>query len=217
MCDGHKATERETMKTLALASLKGGTGKSTIAAHLAVQAVTAGERVVVLDLDAQASLAEWYNVREAEAPAYARATLDGIAQTAATLAASGQYSLAIIDTPATDKRALRAALAVCDAVLMPVRPSPNDLRAAPDTVAEIEASGKPFAFVLSQRVARTKISEQAVIALANLQRVSPAVIGSRTSYASAMIDGRTAQEIDPTGPAAEEIAGLWKFARGMLK
>ena len=205
------------MKTLALASLKGGTGKSTLAAHLAVQAAATGETVVVLDLDAQASLAEWFNVREAETPAYARATLTGIAQTAATLAASGQFTLAIIDTPATDKRALRAALSVSDAVLMPVRPSPNDLRAAPDTVDEIEASGKPFAFVLSQRVARTKISEQAVIALANLQKVCPAVIGSRTAYASAMIDGRTAQEIEPTGHAAAEIAALWKFAKGMLK
>lgn len=209
--------QRDSMKTLALASLKGGTGKSTLAAHLAVQAVAAGESVVVLDLDAQASLAEWYNVREAQTPAYARATLDGIEDIAATLARSGEYTLAIIDTPATDKRALRAALTVSDAVLMPVRPSPNDLRAAPDTVAEIEGSGKPFAFVLSQRIARTKISEQAVIALANLQRVSPAVIGARTVYASSMIDGRTAQEIDPTGPAAEEIAALWQFTKGMWK
>lgn len=205
------------MKTLALASLKGGTGKSTLAAHLAVQASATGESVVVLDLDAQASLAEWFNAREAGTPAYARATLDGIAQTAAALDASGQYTLAIIDTPATDKRALRAALGISNAVLLPVRPSPNDLRAVGDTVTEIEASGKPFAFVLSQRVARTKISEQAVIALGNIGKVCPAVIGARTAYAAAMIDGRTAQEIEASGPAAGEIADLWKYAKGMLQ
>jgi len=204
------------VQILALASLKGGTGKSTLAAHLAVAAGATGERVVIIDLDAQASLAEWFNVRDAEAPAYARVTLDTIRDSTAALAASGAYSLAIIDTPATDKRALRAALSACHAVLMPVRPSPIDLRAAGDTGAEIEASGKPFAFVLSQRVARTKISEQATIALGNLGRVSPAVIGARTIYAAAMIDGRTAQEIEPNGPAAQEIADLWKFTKEIL-
>lgn len=204
------------MKTLSFASLKGGTGKTTLAAHIAVEAAAKGERVALIDLDAQANLAEWFNEREAETPAYARATLNNIAATTDALAQGG-YTLAVIDTPASDISALRAALAVSDAVLMPVRPSPNDLRAAPATFLEIERSRKPFALVLSQRVARTRISEQAVIALGNIGKVCPSVIGARTAYASAMIDGRTAQEIEPFGPAAEEIAALWKFAKGMLK
>lgn len=212
------------MKTIVFASLKGGTGKTTLAAHLAVEATAKGETVVIVDLDAQDSLAEWFNAREAPTPAFKslnalapdgspapslRSELDALANAGATLA--------VVDTPATDKRTLRAALSVADAALMPVRPSPNDLRAAPDTIAEIESTGVPFAFVLSQRITRTKISEQALIALGNLGKTSPAVITARTGYAAAMIDGRTAQEIEPSGPAATEITDLWTFAKGMLQ
>lgn len=204
------------MRVLSFASLKGGTGKTTLAAHTAVQAVTAGERVAVIDLDAQANLAEWFNDRAAETPDYARCDLDQLPQAVQTLA-QGSYTLAIIDTPASDVAALRAALAVSNAVMMPVQPSPNDLRAAPATLKEIERAGVPFAIVLSRRVARTRISEDAIIALGNIGSVCPTVIGSRTVYAAAMIDGRTAQEVEPNGPAAEEIAGLWNYAKGMLK
>ena len=204
------------MKTLALASLKGGTGKTTLAAHLAVQATLAGETVALIDLDAQASLAEWFNAREADTPAYARAELDALPDTLQALA-DGGYTLALIDTPATDKRALRAALSVCTSVLMPVRPSPNDLRAAAETVEEINAAAKPFKFVLSQRITGTRIGDQAYIALLNLGNVAGTVIGMRTGYAAGMTDGRTAQEIDPSGPAAEEIAALWREAVELMK
>ena len=111
------------MRVLTFASLKGGTGKTTLAAHLAVQAQAERETVVLIDLDAQASLAEWFNERKAETPAYARVSLDKIESTLKTLAEAG-YTLAVIDTPATDKRALRAALAMSDCALIPVRPSP---------------------------------------------------------------------------------------------
>lgn len=204
------------MKALALASLKGGTGKTTLAAHLSVQASMAGETVALIDLDAQASLAEWFNAREADTPAYARAGLDDLPDTLNTLAENG-FTLAIIDTPATDKRALRAALSVCTAVFMPVRPSPNDLRTAVETVEEINANGTPFKFVISQRITGTRIADQAYVALLNLGNVSPSVIGMRTGYAAAMTDGRTAQEIEPIGPAAEEIAALWREAREFME
>lgn len=204
------------MNTLALASLKGGTGKTTLAAHLAVQATFAGETVALIDLDAQASLADWFNEREAATPVYARAEIDALPDTAAALDAGG-YTLAIIDTPATDKRSLRAAIDVCTAVFMPVRPSPNDLRAAAATVEEITAAGKPFKFVVSQRVTGTKIGDQAYLALLNLGNVAQTVIGMRTGYAAAMTDGRTAQEIEPIGPAAEEIAALWREARELME
>lgn len=204
------------MKTLALASLKGGTGKTTLAAHLAVQASLTGEAVALIDLDAQASLAEWFNAREAETPVYARAEIDALPDTLAALA-DGGYTLAIIDTPATDKRSLRAALSVCTAVLMPVRPSPNDLRAAAETVEEITAAGKPFRFVISQRITGTRIADQAYLALLNLGNVSKAVIGMRTGFAASMTDGRTAQEIEPLGTAAEEIAALWRDVKGIIE
>ena len=200
------------MRTFTLASLKGGTGKTTLAAALAVEAERQGERVAIIDTDAQGSLAEWFNARAAETPSYARVTLADLPSATQRLREAG-FTVAIIDTPANDRSALRAALGVSDAALIPVRPSPNDLRAAGDTLAEVKAAALPFAFVLSQRVARTAIAEQALIALGNLAMVAPAIIGSRTAYAAAMVDGRTAPEIEPRAPSAAEIADLWAFAR----
>ena len=200
------------MFTLTLASLKGGTGKTTLAAHLAVEASAHGERVVVIDTDEQGSLAEWFNVREADEPVYAAATLDTLDSVRQTLK-DGGYTFAIIDTPGTDKTALRAALRASDAALVPVRPSPNDIRAIGHTLAEIEAAALPFALVLSQRIARTKIAEQALLALSGSGPLASTIIGTRTIYAAAMIDGRAAQEVEPKGEAAKEIAELWRYVK----
>lgn len=86
------------MKTIVLASQKGGVGKTTLAGHLAVAAEKAGAGpVVVIDTDPQGSLAAWWNAREASAPAFSPLTSD-LAGQLAGLAAAG-VALVIIDTP----------------------------------------------------------------------------------------------------------------------
>ncbi|MES2301155.1 MAG: ParA family protein, partial [Pseudomonadota bacterium] len=61
------------MRVLALASQKGGSGKTTLSGHLAVQAQRAGAGpVVLIDIDPQGSLSDWWNEREAEFPAFAQ-------------------------------------------------------------------------------------------------------------------------------------------------
>ena len=58
-----------------MASQKGGSGKTTLSGHLAVQAQRAGAGpVVLIDIDPQGSLADWWNEREAEYPAFAQTT-----------------------------------------------------------------------------------------------------------------------------------------------
>ena len=53
------------MKTVAISSQKGGSGKTTIAVHLAVCAERAKKRIAIIDLDPQGSALEWFNRREA--------------------------------------------------------------------------------------------------------------------------------------------------------
>ena len=68
------------MYVLAVASQKGGSGKTTLAGHLAVQADRVGAGPVALvDTDPQGSLAEWWNARTAETPLFARTGADRLA------------------------------------------------------------------------------------------------------------------------------------------
>lgn len=87
------------MKIIVLASQKGGAGKTTLAAHLAVAAEKAGDGpCVLIDTDPQASLAAWWNVRQDERPSFAPTTLKELPGKLEALASAG-YAYAFIDTP----------------------------------------------------------------------------------------------------------------------
>ena len=57
---------RELMKTISFVSVKGGVGKTTLCANTAVCAVRENHSVAVMDFDAQQSLKDWWESREAE-------------------------------------------------------------------------------------------------------------------------------------------------------
>jgi chromosome partitioning protein len=198
------------MKVLVLASQKGGPGKTTLAAHLAVAAESAGMGpVVLIDTDPQASLADWWNERQAETPAFASMTVADLAGNLEQLAAAG-FKLAVIDTPPAMTSSISSVVAVADMVLVPVRPSPHDLRAVGQTVELVEQAGKPFAFVLTQAKGIARLTAQAAAALSEHGVLLGTIIGDRVDYASSMIDGRTVNELAPKGASAGEITALWE-------
>jgi chromosome partitioning protein len=98
-------------------------------------------------------------------------------------------------------------------VLIPVRPSPADLWAVSETVALVKDAGKPFLFVITQAKSQATITAQTVAALSHHGRVAQIFIADRVPYAGAMTGGRTAPELSPKGPAAEEISGLWSVVK----
>ena len=111
------------MRVLALASQKGGSGKTTLSGHLAVQAQRAGAGpVVLIDIDPQGSLADWWNEREAETPAFAQTTVPRLAADLDSLRAQG-FKLAVIDTPPAITLAIQSVVAVSDLVCIPTRPA----------------------------------------------------------------------------------------------
>ena len=205
------------MRIIALTSQKGGSGKTTIAAHLAVQAgrVEQGPAVLI-DTDPQASLGEWWRERKDEAPALATVKFDALEANLAELRRYGT-AIAIIDTPPALSSSIERVIAVSDLVLIPARPSPHDLRAVAATVGMASRVGKPFVFVVNGAAPRANITAEAVAALSEHGRVAPVILYQRTDYAASMIDGRTVMETAPSGRSAQEVADLWKYVYTQIR
>ena len=198
------------MKTIVITSQKGGSGKTTLAAHLAVEAERVGDAPTwLIDTDKQATLSLWHERREQDTPQRAEVPFPRLAGGLASLAERGA-AYCFIDTPPTISDQSAVALNLADLVLIPVRPSPADLWAVSETVALVKDAGKPFLFVITQAKAQASITAQTIAALSEHGRVAQSFIADRVPYAMAMTGGRTAPELAPRSPAAQEVAGLWR-------
>src|SRR5262249_21091688 len=137
------------MRIITVASKKGGSGKTTLAGHLAVEADQSGlGPVAIIDTDPQGSLTSWWNTREAPTPPVAAVDVTQLGEQLAILERQG-IALVIIDTPPEMLSIIQQATAVADFVLIPARPSPHDLRAVSTVVEMVEEANKPFCFVVN--------------------------------------------------------------------
>lgn len=205
------------MRIIAFASQKGGSGKTTLSGHVAVEAERSGAGpVVILDTDPQGSLSEWWNARQSDSPAFAQTSISRLLPDLDDLRARG-FKLVVIDTPPAITLAIQSVIAVSDLVIIPTRPSPHDLRAAGATVELAERAGKPLLFAVNAATPRARITAEAAIALSQHGTVAPVTIHQRTDFASSMIDGRTVMEVNPKGPSAREIAALWTYINDKLE
>jgi chromosome partitioning protein len=204
------------LRILAVASLKGGVGKTTLTAHLAVQAERTGEGpVALIDTDPQGSLSAWWNSRESPTPSFASVDVSELPSHVSALRAHAR--LILIDTPPAFLPTVQAAVSVADLVLIPARPSPHDLRAVSPVVDIVEEAEKPFVFILNAATPRSIIALEAVRALAQHGKVAPVTIHHRIDFAASMVDGRTVGELDPNSRSAEEISSLWLYVNSQLR
>jgi len=204
------------MRVLVLASQKGGSGKTTLSGHLAVEAYRAGiGAVALIDTDPQGSLSQWWNARSAPVPHFAQAGALELGQALAELRASG-IKLAIIDTPPAITASIARVVAHADLVLVPTRPSPHDLRAVGATVDIAEKCGKPLVFVVNGATARARITGEAAVALSQHGTVAPVTLHHRVDFAASMTDGRTVGEAAPKSQSAKEIHDLWLYVQDRL-
>jgi chromosome partitioning protein len=205
------------MKVIAVASQKGGTGKTTLCGHLAVQAERMGAGpVALIDTDPQGSLSDWWNARGAASPAFVQTTLATLSNDLAALREAG-IALVFIDTPPAMTFAIVEVVANADLVLIPVRPSPHDLAAAGATVDIVEKLGKPLVFVVNGASPRARITSEAAIALSQHGTVATGFVHHRTDFASSMIDGRTVMELPRAPRSSAEITALWQYVAKRLE
>jgi chromosome partitioning protein len=197
------------MQTIVINSQKGGSGKTSLCAHLAVEAQRAGDGpIYVIDTDPQGTLSTWHESRAAETPHRVEIPLPDLAAGVATLRQRGA-AVCFIDTAPNRDEGIAAQFQLADLVLVPVRPSPSDLWAVSATVASLKRAGAPFLFVVNQATLNANITAQAIATLSHHGPVAETIIGTRVHYAAAMTDGHTAPELASKGPAAQEIAALW--------
>lgn len=202
-----------TMKTIVVNSQKGGSGKTTLCAHLSVEAERVGDGpVYLIDTDPQGTLSTWHEHRVAETPRRVEVSLGSLASGLQQLRDLGA-TYCLIDTAPSRTDANAALFRLADLVLVPIRPSPSDLWAASATVALLKDAGIPFLFVLNQAKANALITAQAAAALSHHGPVAQTFIADRVPYAAAMTDGRTSIELSPKGPAAQETAALWAYIK----
>jgi chromosome partitioning protein len=204
------------MYTIVAASQKGGSGKTTLSGHLAVEAVRAGAgEIALIDTDPQGSLAHWWNARQAPAPHFVKAGVPDLEEALAKLAQAG-VKIAVIDTPPAITQSISRVVAHADLVLVPTRPSPHDLRAVGATVDIAERHGKPLIFVINAATARARITGESAVALSQHGTVAPVTIHHRVDFAASMIDGRTVGEVVPGSQSAKEITELWLYVQERL-
>lgn len=212
---GSKGIGVVIIKVIVLSSSKGGVGKSTLSTHLAVEAERSqAGRVAMADTDPQGSLEDWYKARVAESPVLIN-TQAGLAKAIKGCRDAG-YDYLIIDTPPFATADIAKVIAVADLCVIPVRPSPNDLRAVGRTVDLVKKARRPFLFVLNQVTAAAKITLQASGALSKHGPVAETAVGARVGFAVSMTDGRTASELEPASKSAAEIRDLWREIAGIL-
>ena len=203
------------MKTIAIVSQKGGAGKTTIAVHLATAAVAAGHAVAIIDLDPQATAASWGDRRQAPAPEVVSG--QAALQVLLDAARDAGADLLVIDTaPNADQTALRAPQ-LADLVLVPCRPAAFDLEAIRATLTLTQIAQKPSFVILNAAPPRSGIGREAAEGLEGQGvQVAPIIMSQRAAFAHGVIDGRTAQEFEPGGKAAEEVERLYLWLCGIV-
>jgi chromosome partitioning protein len=189
-----------SMKTLVWNSQKGGSGKTSLCAHVAVEVERVGNGpVYLIDTDPQGTLSTWHESREAETPHRVEVSLPGLPGALATLAQRGA-TFCMIDTAPTRADENAELFRLADLVLVKL----------------LKQIGTPFLFVVNQATLNANITAQAIAALSHHGPVAQTIIVNRVPYAAAMTDGHAAGELMPKGPAAVEIAALWKNIKSCL-
>jgi chromosome partitioning protein len=207
---------KEIMQTIIINSQKGGSGKTMLCAHLSAQAERDGDGpAYLIDTDPQGTLTKWHSLRQAEAPQRVEVPFAAIGKGLDKLRGRGA-SYCFVDTAPSRESDVLSLLGLADLVIVPVQPSPSDIWSAAATFQLLKAERIPFVFVMTRTKTNANITAQSVALLSKYGEVAATLIADRTGYAASMTDGRTAQELTPKGPAALELASLWKNIKAAL-
>jgi chromosome partitioning protein len=200
-----------------LAATKGGVGKTTLTAALAVRAAEDGAKVGLIDADPQFSLGLWLEARKS------KGTMQLIGEEGEDVlvrhdaARRDGCDYLFIDTPPGMIAIIEPCVRLADLVVIPVRPSPLDLLAIDPILDLCKEHDRQSLFVLNQTAARSAYTEQAATILKKDGQIHAGEIGARQSFAIAMVRGMTAPEVEKAdGKSRDEIEDLWRAIKRRL-
>ncbi len=209
------------MVVITVASRKGGSGKSTLTAHLAAYANKASRRCLIIDADPQGSLTLWHSLRKGGESLLRNATrgVDNLIKAAKDAGLEWVF----IDTPPQVAGIVNDAIKAATLVVIPARPSVFDLDAVKETIAYSRERRKPYAIVLNGAPPRRDNVEAPATTAAreSLEPLKAPVwsgqISHRATYSLSIAEGEGAREFDPDSQAANEIARLFTAIEKSVK
>ena len=205
------------MHTIAVISQKGGAGKTTLAVHLAAAFARGGLDTALIDLDPQASAAKWGDRRESELPVVLSAHASRLANEMKRVEELGGEVLILDTAPHSDSAALEAARRA-NLVVVPCRPAILDIEAVASTLSLVGTTDTPVVVVMNGAAAQGNEAAEAEEAIRGMgAEVCPVRLTSRVAFARSLVTGHTAQEHEPDGKAAAEVAALHDFVCARLQ
>ena len=206
---------------IALAQRKGGAGKTTLAAHLAVSLAAMGGAIGLIDTDPQGSLAQWHQRRQERLgdgkSGISFAATTGWRCPGAILREARDRDILLVDTPASADCDVRVTIRATDLMIVPVQPSPVDVWATLPTLQLAQQERVPALLVLNRVPARACLTAAMRARLADYDVGLAAVsIGNRVALAAAFAEGFGITETARNSPAAAELAALTQTILGLL-
>jgi chromosome partitioning protein len=208
------------VRTIAVATPKGGAGKTTLAVHLAIAGYLRGHRVILADADPQRSASDVLRMRVGPGPKRVETAGPKLFALKDSAERAGADFL-IIDTPAGPEQDVGPALTHADLTVLVVRPTFLDIASAVRIIDLTRRLGRSAVIVLNQALCpRASLEPPSVQTSLQALRftglpVSPVVIRSRAAYQTAVASGKSAEEFGPS-PAADETAALWLYLERLV-
>lgn len=210
------------MKTIAVISRKGGSGKTTLAVNLAITAHLSGLRTMLADIDLQRSATDALKARIAPGPALMEINAGKLFQTKTHADYSG-FECLIVDTPAAPDTDVLQAVQCADLCVLVCRPTFLDIASIARSAEAVRRLGKKGLIVLNQAPPRRNGAEPStVLKAAEALRfagmpMAPIGLRSRSAFQQSIAHGRSVCEWDPKSSASQEIERLWAHIVPLLR